>query len=203
MKAKASQDFVPIKEVRDGVVILKDGSLRSILMTSSLNFALKSGEEQKAIIYQYQSFLNSLDFSIQIAVQSRRLDIRPYLNVLENREKEQTNDLMKIQTREYSNFIRTFTESVNIMTKNFFIVIPYSPAILSFKKKSKNKISTKRDIENFEEQRSQLEQRVLAVQQGVMRAGIRATRLGTEEIIEIYYKTFNPGDVGEVALFNE
>ena len=202
MKSKASQDFVPIKEVRDGVVVLEDGSLRALLMTSSLNFALKSPDEQQAITYQYQNFLNSLDFSIQIFVQSRRLDIRPYLSMLENREKEQTNDLMKIQTREYGEFIRTFTESVNIMTKNFFLVVPYSPPTLSLGKKSKKK-GLEADIENFEEHRSQLEQRVIVVQQGITRAGIRAKRLGTDEMIEIYYRMFNPGDVGEVSIPNK
>ena len=99
--AKTTQEFVPVKEVRDGVVIMKDGSMRSIVLSTSLNFALKSTEEQEAIIYQFQNFLNSLDFSIQISVQSRELDIRPYLATLEKRLVEELNDLLKIQIREY------------------------------------------------------------------------------------------------------
>lgn len=106
IQSKAAQDFVPIKEVRDGVVILKDGSLRALVMTSSLNLALKSEDEQTATILQFQGFLNSLDFSIQIFIQSRKLDIKPYITMLENRMKEQLEDLLKIQTREYIDFIK-------------------------------------------------------------------------------------------------
>src|SRR3989344_4379682 len=133
IQAQATQDFVPISEIKDGIVILKDGSLRSIVMVSSLNFALKSEEEKNAIISQFQNFLNSLDFSIQIFIQSRRLDIRPYLALIEQRYKEQVNELMRIQIQEYIEFIKNFTENTNIMTKNFFIVIPYAPAILQAK----------------------------------------------------------------------
>src|SRR3977135_1006373 len=117
--SKATQDFVPIREVRDGVVVLKDGSLRSILLASSLNFSLKSDDERNAILFQFQDFLNSLDFPVQISIQSRRLDIRPYIALLEERYKEQINDLMKIQTREYIEFIKKFTETTSIMTKSF------------------------------------------------------------------------------------
>lgn len=199
VKSEATQNFIPIKEVRDGIVILKDGSMRALLMTSSLNFALKSEDEQQSIIFQFQNFLNSLDFSIQIFLQSRRLDIRPYIALLEGRQKEQTNDLLKIQIKEYIQFIKTFTENTNIMTKTFFIVVPYTPPQLSTSKGAKmlDKNSTKKQnkIESFEEDRTQLEQRVSVVEQGIVRTGIRAVRLGTEEIIEVYYRLFNPGDV--------
>jgi hypothetical protein len=197
MAPQASQDFVPIKEVRDGIIILKDGSMRAILMTSSINLALKSSEEQQAVLFQFQNFLNTLDFSIQINIQSRRLDIRPYIALLENRQKEQTNDLMKIQTKEYIQFIKTFTEGTNIMTKSFFIVIPYSPSMIDLKKApfSKKKETQQDRNEDFEENRTQLEQRVSIVEQGITRTGVRAVRLGTEEVIEIFYKLFNPGDV--------
>ena len=126
VKSKPAQDLVPIKEVRDGVVILKDGSMRMVLMVSTLNFALKSEDEQAAILIQFQNFLNSLDFSTQVFIQSRRLDIRPYLATLQERLKDQLSDLMRIQIEEYIEFIRTFTDSVNIMTKTFFVVVPYS-----------------------------------------------------------------------------
>lgn len=200
---KTTQDFVPIKEVRDGIAILKDGSMRAIIMTSSLNFALKSEDEQKSIIYQFQNFLNSLNFSVQIVVQSRRLDIRPYIALLDNRQKEQTNELMKIQTKEYIEFVKTFTDSVNIMTKSFFVVIPYIPAKIDISKGSKfnifggkkNKSGENEPDKTFEENRTQLEQRVAIVQQGIIRSGVRAVQLGTEEVIEMYYKIFNPGEV--------
>ena len=125
-KTKAAQDFVPVKEVRGGVIVLKDNTLVGVMLASSLNFALKSPDEQGAILSQFQNFLNSLDFTIQFFVQSRRLDIRPYLALLEDRLKAQTEELMKIQVTEYIEFVRTFTERTNIMTKHFFIVIPYS-----------------------------------------------------------------------------
>lgn len=203
--SKTTQDFIPIKEVRDGIAILKDGSMRAIVMTSSLNFALKSEDEQQSIIYQFQNFLNSLNFSIQIFVQSRRLDIKPYIALLEDRQKEQINDLLKIQTREYVEFIRTFTDNTNIMTKSFFIVVPYTPPKLNVggsgsKKgflglKGKNSGGEAGKNESFEENKTQLSQRVSVVEQGIVRSGIRAVQLGSEEIIEIYYKLFNPGDV--------
>src|SRR3989344_2352106 len=106
IKAKASQEFIPVKEIRDNIIILKDGGMRAIIMTSSLNFALKSGENQQAIIYQFQTFLNSLDFSVQIFMESRRLDIRPYIALLEERYKVQQGDLLKLQTREYIDFVK-------------------------------------------------------------------------------------------------
>src|SRR3989344_5602657 len=127
----ATQEFVPIKEVRDGIVILKDGGMRAILLCSSLNFSLKSEDERNAILLQFQDFLNSLDFAVQISIQSRRLDIRPYIALLEDRYKEQVNDLMKIQTREYIEFVKKFTETTNIMTKSFFIIVSYDPAMIN------------------------------------------------------------------------
>jgi hypothetical protein len=200
---KATQDFVPIKEIRDSVIVLKDGSMRSILMVSSLNFALKSPDEQQGIISQFQNFLNSLDFSIQISIQSRELDIRPYISLLEERYKNELGDLMKIQIREYIQFVRSFVEQSSIMTKSFFVVIPYSPMIIKTSSnpfsnfaKSDSTGKTKKDInDNFEENRIQLEQRTGIVQQGLARCGLRSIALGTEEIVELFYKIFNPGDL--------
>ena len=203
VSSKATQEFVPIKEVRDGIVILKDGSMRAVVLTSSLNFSLKSDDERNAITIQFQDFLNSLDFPVQIVIQSRRLDIRPYLALLEEQYKVQLNDLMKIQTREYIEFIKKFTESTNIMTKSFFVVVPYEPAIVDvkgsggafgiFQKKTSEEASKAKQA-TFEENRTQLEQRVGVVEQGLVRCGIRVIRLGTEEVIELFYKVFNPGD---------
>ncbi|MEK7461447.1 MAG: hypothetical protein AAB586_00010 [Patescibacteria group bacterium] len=198
----ATQEFIPIKEVRDGIVLLKDGGMRSILLCSSLNFALKSDEERRAILFQFQDFLNSLDFSIEIVIQSRKLDIRPYIALLENRRRAQTNNLMGIQVREYIEFIKSFTENTNIMTKHFFIVVTYSPAILTVNQSkiasrfgfgSKNESVDTTEI-SFDENRSQLEERLSVVEQGLIRTGIRVARLGTEEVIELFYKAFNPGE---------
>jgi type IV secretory pathway VirB4 component len=201
LNAKTTQDFVPIKEIRQGTIVLKDDSLRAIVIASSLNFALKSADEQQSIIMQFQNFLNSLDFSVQIFIQSRKLDIRPYIALLENRLKEQVGDLLKIQTREYIEFIKNFTENSNIMTKAFFIVVPYSPAAISksgvsdvFSKKKTASENAEQKLAEFEEHRSQLEQRVGVVTQGLVRCGIRTVELGTEEVVELFYKIFNPGD---------
>ncbi len=199
--SKATQDFVPIKEIRDGIVMLKDGSMRAIVMASSVNFALKSPEEQQAIIMQFQSFLNALDFSIQVSVQSRQLDIRPYISMLESRYKDELGDLMKIQIREYIQFVKNFVSQTNIMTKTFFVVIPFSPAVISTQDNplatimQKQKGTTVKASDHFEENRTQLEQRISSVSQGLTRCGIRSVQLGTEEIVELFYKTFNPGDM--------
>jgi type IV secretory pathway VirB4 component len=209
VNAKTTQEFVPIKEIRQGVIVLKDDSMRAIVMASSLNFALKSADEQQSIIMQFQNFLNSLDFSVQIFIQSRRLDIRPYIALLENRLKEQVSDLLKIQTREYIAFVKNFTENQNIMTKTFFIVVPYSPAMINsggvadiLGKKKTAAESAEKKVAAFEEHRSQLEQRVGVVTQGLVRCGIRTVELGTEEIVELFYKIFNPGDTEKPIPLN-
>ncbi len=201
VKAQATQEFVPIKEVRDGVVILKDGSLRSLLMASSINLALKSQDEQQAIIGQFQNFLNSLEFTVQFFIQSRELDIRPYIALLEERLVLELDDLMKIQIREYMTFIKDFTERANIMTKNFFIVVPYDPALIargsglsSFIPGGKSASAALTD-DQFEQYRTQLEQRIAVIEQGLVRTGVRVVGLGTEEVIELFYKLFNPGEL--------
>jgi type IV secretory pathway VirB4 component len=206
---KSTQDFVPVSEVHDGVVVLKDGSLRAILLASSINFALKSEDEQTAFIVQFQNFLNSLDFSVQIFVQSRMLDIRPYIATLEAAYKEQLDDLMRIQIREYIEFIKSFTEAANIMTKNFFVVVPYSSTaivqgsvsrLLPFGNKKPN---VEQANKTFEEQVTQLEQRISIVQQGLVRTGVRTVQLGTEEAIELLYKMFNPGEEGKPMVLQQ
>ena len=200
-QAKATQDFVPIKEVRNGIVILKDGSLRALLMASSINLALKSQEEQQAIIGQFQNFLNSLEFTAQFFVQSRDLDIRPYLALLEDRYQKELDDLMRIQIREYMAFIKDFTERANIMSKNFFIVVPYDPAFaargggISSMLPGGNPGTVAITDEQFEQYRTQLEQRVSVIEQGLVRTGVRIVELGTEEVIELFYKLFNPGEL--------
>jgi len=204
ISARATQEFVPIEEIRDGVIIMKDGGMRGIILASSVNFSLKGEDEKTAILLQFQDFLNSLDFSIQIFIESRKLDIRPYLALLENQKKNQVNSLMKIQIQEYVEFIKNFTDNTNIMTKSFFVVVPYTPAFFGkgsgslignpFSAKKTPEAETKSEVETFEENRTQLEQRLSVVEQGLIRCGIRVARLGTEEIIEVFYKIFNPGD---------
>lgn len=203
LNATPAQQFVPIKEIRDGIITLKDGGIRAILLASSINLSLKSYDEQRAVLSQFQSFLDSLDFSIQICVQSRRLDIRPYLTLLENRLKEIEEPLLKVQTREYIKFISDFTETTNIMDKKFFVIIPYTGTTTSGSKGIGDIFSSilgrktskqKRDDEtaNFEEKRNQLEQRLSIVGQGLERLGVRSVKLKTDQVTELFYKTFNP-----------
>ena len=195
----STQQFVPVRDIRNGVVILKNGQMNRVLLASSINFALKSLDEQTAILRQFQSFLNTIDFSLQIYVQSRQLDISPYLDQLQAREAEQYNDLMRIQLREYIQFIKTFTKEVDVMSKNFFIIVPYTPVELNIKSNFSSLITGKKDItiaeSDFEEHRTQLEQRVTVVEQGLNRIGVRTVPLSDDELVELYYHIFNPGDI--------
>ncbi len=195
-----TQNFVPVKEVRDGIMVLKDGSLAAVVMVSSINLSLKNYDEQRATLMQFQNFLNTIDFPIQILIQSRLYDVRPYILTLQDRLRAQTEPLLQVQTREYIQFIQTFTEQVNIMRKTFFVVVPYVPALITqdrgifrmLSSLSKNKPTD--PLTSFEEYRSQMEQRISVVDQGLSRLGLRIAQLGTQEIIELLYKTFNPGD---------
>jgi hypothetical protein len=198
--AKPTQDFVPVEEVRNGVIILKNGGYRGIMACSSLNFALKSEDEQKAIIGGFQNFLNTLDFPIQIVVHSRKTDIRAYLNLLQERMDLQSSELMRIQLREYIAFIRNFIEGSDIMTKTFYVVVPYTT--ISINQVTSGIPFLNRHTENtnagdvsFEETRIQLEQRMSLVAGGLASSGLRAVPLGTEEIIELLYRSFNLGDM--------
>lgn len=202
-KGAATQEFVPIERVRDGIVILKTGDVRAILITNSLNLGLKSENEQQAVLVQFQSFLNSLDFPVQFFIESRKLNIKPYMDLLQERSLEVKEDLLKIQIHEYMGFITKFTEESNIMTKHFFIVVPYfnpnsqsSPvSLLPFG----NQKPTSGPQDGFETARIQLEQRIMTVTQGLARFGIRAKRLGSEEVVELYYKLFNPAEGNRAA----
>jgi hypothetical protein len=200
--APAAQKFVPIKEVRDGVAVLNDGSLRMILLASSINFALKSADERRAVITQFQNFLNTVDFSVQFSVQSRNLDIDPYIEQLEEQYQKEDNTMLQTQIQEYVEFIKTFTDDSDVMRKAFFVVVPYNRAVINQDGGIMNTLrgffgSNNRQSEesSFEEARSQLEQRVGIVEQGLVRTGVRITQLETEEAIELFYKLLNPGNL--------
>jgi len=201
-----SQKFVPLRDIKDNVVILKNGQMNMVLLASSINFALKSLDEQEAILRQFQTFLNTIDFSVQFYIQSRRLNIQPYLDMLSGREEKQDNDLMKIQLREYMQFIKTFTTEVEVMSKSFFIVVPYTPVAANLQNNLegfKDLIGGKKgvyfDDKNFMEHKLQLEQRVSLVEQGLSGIGVRTILLQSEELVELYYHIFNPGEVGGTA----
>jgi hypothetical protein len=195
----ATQQFVPVKEIRNGTIVLKDGTYRGILICSSINFGLKSEDEQHAITLGFQNFLNTLDFSIQIVVNSRKMDLRPYLALLQEKAAGQKTELMKIQLREYIEFIRSFAEQTNIMTKSFYIVVPYTSRVstasaTSFFRRGSEAGKSAAET-SFEESRIQLEQRLTLVTSGLAGTGVRAAPLGTEEVIELLYRSFNPGEL--------
>lgn len=203
-QAKPTQGFVPVQEVRNGVIVLKDGGYRGVLMCSSINFALKSEDEQRAIIGGFQTFLNTLDFTVEIVVHSRKMDVRPYLKTLEGRADAQTTELMKIQLREYINFIRNFIDKSDIMTKTFYVIVPYAPGVVSkvrpdfslpFLPGTNKQTASSGETGGFEEHRVQLEQRMSLAISGLSASGVRAVPLGTEEIIELLYRSFNLGEL--------
>ncbi len=196
----ATQQFVPIKEIRNGVIVLKDGGYRGILICSSINFGLKSSEEQHAITLGFQNFLNMLDFSIQIVVNSRKMDLRPYLALLAEKMPEQKTELMRIQLHEYIEFVRSFADQANIMTKSFYVVVSYAPhaspaSAVGFLRRDSARTKDAAAETSFEEDRAQLEQRLALVASGLSGTGVRAVPLGTEEIIELLYRSFNPGEL--------
>lgn len=209
--AQATQQFVPIKDIRDSVVILKDGSMRGVLLCQAINLDLKSADEQTAIILQFQNFLNSLEFSLEIVASSRRLDIRPYLLKLEDRLQTVEGDLLRIQTREYIQFIQKFNEEFDVMSKYFYVVVPYSGASINITSAKsgifsslsglfgKGSSSGAMSSAQFEEARSQLEQRLAVVMGGLESLSIETDLLKTAALIELYQKTFNPGELHSAA----
>jgi len=193
----STQDFIPIEQIRQGTVILKNKALRGVLMVSSINFALQSQDERKATIYRFQSFLNILDFSCQILVQSRRLNLSGYLEELERLEKQQERELLKIQTREYRKFIEELLAQGIIMSKKFFVIVPFTiweSEGLHTKKKSffKKPEIPKMTEENFQRCRSQLWQRMEFVAMGLRRCGLKSVPLKTSELIEFFWTLYHP-----------
>ncbi len=198
-KKPATQRQIPIAEIKDGVVILRDGTLRSVLLVSSINFSLKSEDEQNAIIAAYVGFLNSIDFPLQIVIQSRQLQIQPYLDELIRLEREQKNELLQIQIADYRSFIEELVEIGQIMTKRFYVVVPYDP--LSNKKKNfftrlkevmKPAVTVRLKEERFRDRKEELDLRVRHVSSGLESMGLSVAPLDTQALIELYYTTYNP-----------
>jgi type IV secretory pathway VirB4 component len=198
----STQKYLEISEIKDGVVVMKNGSLRAVLMVSSINFALKSIDEQDAIVYHYQSFLNSLDFSVQVVINSRQLNLENYLETLKEQEKKQSNELLRMQTSSYIEYIQGLVKMANIVTKTFYVIIPFAPSetkgggIMSKVSSiaSPSKIISSR--ESFEKYKDQLFQRVDHIIGNLSGAGLRMTMLSTQELIELYYNLYNP-DISE------
>jgi KaiC/GvpD/RAD55 family RecA-like ATPase len=189
-----TQKFLEVDQIREGVVILKDRTLRGILLVSSINFALKSEEEQNAIIYQFQNFLNSLDFSTQIIVQSRRLNITGYLDKLKDLEENQQNELLKIQTRGYREFIEQIIKGGTIMKKTFLVVVPFYPSPIESQgqKKERGQQKTEMTETSFQRHKAQLWQRMEFVALGLKRCGLQTMPLITPELIELFWGLHHP-----------
>lgn len=206
MPRASTQQFLEMDQIREGVVVLRNKSLRGVIMVSSQNFALKSDEEQQAIIYQFQNFLNSLDFSLEIVVQSRRLNITGYLDKLKELEKAQENELLKIQTAEYQKFIKDLIAGGSIMAKNFFVVVPFTlieiPGMKSAKGLFKKPTTTAPSEEQFQRAKSQLWQRMEFVALGLRRCGLQCIPLNTSELIELFWSLYHPEEA-EVGYYPE
>lgn len=195
----STQKYVDVEEVRDGVIVLKDGSLRAALLVSSINFDLKATEEQDSIISQYQNFLNSLDFPIQIVISSRKLNISPYMDYLKKKENQISNELLSLQLAEYQKFIKNLTEVSNIMSKFFYVIVPFHP-VENVKSgvfdrllgASNAQISVARRRELFDTYKNQLWQRVDHIIAGLSGTGVKVAPLKTEELIELLYNSYNP-----------
>jgi len=198
---KTTQEFLEIVNIRDGVLMLKNNQLRGVLMVSSINFALKSTEEQDGIIYAFQSFLNSLDFFCQIVIQSRHINITPYLDTIRKLEAKESSELLQIQTESYIEFIKELTHGENVMTKNFFIVVPYNLAEILGVKKTLNPGSKLSD-DDFEKCKTQLWQRMEFVALGLRRCELEVIPLTTAELIELFWATHHPSEA-EVGYYPE
>lgn len=195
----STQLHLPIQEIREGTVVLKDGTIRAVLLVSSINFALKSEDEQNALIGSYVSFLNSLTFPLQIVVQSRQLQIKPYLEDLMKKEQEQTNTLLATQIADYRSFITELVEIGQIMTKRFYVVVPFDP--MSSSKKSfwtrvkelfQSGSAIKLKEKKFRERKDDLDSRVRQVSSNLQSMNLEVVQLNTQALIELFYSSYNP-----------
>ncbi|MFA5995136.1 MAG: hypothetical protein WCW27_06285 [Patescibacteria group bacterium] len=208
----STQQHLVIAEIKQDTVVLKDGTLRAVLLVSSINFALKSEDEQQAIIQGYIGFLNSLDFEVQIVMQSRRLVITKYLDQLEDLAKKQTNELLKVQTEEYKQFIGELVTLSDIMEKTFYVVVPYSALSTARKNwflRAEEVIAPNRVIklaeQKFIKYRKELDYRINTVVGGLSSIGLQITQLSTEELIKLYYQLYNPtrGSARQLPVLNK
>lgn len=205
----STQNFLDISEIRDDIVIMRDGTLRAVLIVSSINFALKSEDEQNAIISSYVGFLNNVEYPLQIVIQSRELNIDRYIEELKQKEKEQTNQLLKIQTKEYTEYIKELVSMSRIMNKRFYVVIPYDP--LSDKTKSffsrfsdlfKPASIIKMKKDKFVRRKRELIRRIDNISGNLNSIGLNSVQLDTQGLIELYYSSYNPATALNQELGN-
>ncbi len=212
----STQNTLHIAEIRDGIVIMNDGSFRSVIMAKSINFDLMSPQEREAVENSYQRFLNSLYFPIQIAMRSQRVDMRPYMDRLDKIRSEQDNMLLVMLMEDYINFIGQMVGQTNIMDKKFYVTIPFFPVadvqkaitqsknffsglVGMFQNKEEHVTINERDLEAA---KTELRNRVQAVLEGLMQCGVQAVPLATQELIELYYNSYNPETAARQPLQN-
>lgn len=190
---------IEVAEIKDGLIVMKDGSLKGVIMTSSLNFALKSTDEQDAITYRYQEFLNSLDFPLQILIITRKFDVSGYLTLLEQKRNEQDNELLKIQVTEYIEFIKGLSQLVNIMSTFFYLVVPFArseekkPGDIAGRISAIFKTKNKQEaLRSYEEMRLGILQRMEYISAGLSSVGLKSANLSNEELLELLYRVYNP-----------
>ncbi len=212
----STQNTLLIAEIRDGIVIMNDGSFRSVVMVKSVNFDLMSPQEQESVEYSYQGFLNSLYFPIQIFIRSQKVDLQPYVEKLDKIRTEHDNMLLAMLMEDYITYIDQLSQQTNIMDKKFYIVIPYFPHVDVQKAltQSKNFFTGFLNLFNTKEQhvvvneadlekaKTELRNRVQAVLQGALQCGIQGLPLDTQELIELFYDTYNPDTATRQQLKN-
>ena len=201
----STQEHLRFAEIRDSLIITKVGELRAVLLASSINFALKSEQEQNAIIFAYQNFLNSLNFPLQIVMQSKKLDLSKYLAKLQEVSNSQTNELLRLQTVDYIDFIKRLINIANIMDKKFYVVVPYLPppkiqAPTKILKKPTEASPIQITIEEFSMYKKELTQRIQVIQSGLGSIGLRSAQLNTQQIIELLYGIYNPEEASKEKL---
>lgn len=212
----STQNTLQIAEIRDGIVIMNDGSFRSVVMVKSINFDLMSPQEQEAVEYSYQGFLNSLYFPVQIFIRSQKVDLQPYIAKLDKIRTEHDNMLLALLMEDYIGYIDALSSQTNIMDKKFYVVVPYYPVVdvqkaltqsknfLTgvkglFKNQEQHVVINEQDLENA---KTELRNRVQAVLSGLLQSGIKGLPLDTQELIELYYDTYNPDTATRQQLKN-
>ncbi|MFH1111801.1 MAG: hypothetical protein V1712_01885 [Patescibacteria group bacterium] len=194
-----TQSYLDIAEIRDDCVIMKDGTMRAVIICSSINFSLKSEDEQNAVIQAYIGFLNSLEWPVQIAIQSRRLNIDGYIEKLNGLTKQQPNELLRVMTDDYTSYIKELVTLGEIMTKRFLVVVPYSSLSdkrSNFWRRLKNVLSLSKSIklsrDTFAKYKETLDRRVDFIDSALTSMSLKSIRLDTQGLIELYYNAYNP-----------
>jgi len=197
MPGKTAQQFLEMEDIKQGVIVLKNKAVRGVVMVSSLNFALKSEDEQNATIFQFQNFLNSLDFFVEIVIQSRKLNITAYLDKLKALEEKQESELLQYQTADYRKFIADLIAGGQVLSKTFYVVVPFALIEIPGMEAGKTKVPKKEEVldlteERFQRAKSQLWQRMEFVVLGLRRCGLQCMPLNTPELLELFWSLYHP-----------